>query len=183
MMRNREAGYMAKIVSAFVSASPSKVYKYLAANASKIIADLAKNMMHCGTLDVIRFLLDVPLESRLLRCRVTCRWKAVVGREQHADRSLRQLSGGPGYGVLRVLLLRLRDPARHGLCVRDHHHVDRSQAEPERATVQLLPYLLSTSVVEKLLQIAFNAEDQYVAYNVFAILSRVFWTKLPSGAK
>lgn len=60
---SREAGYMAKIVSAFVAASPSSVYKYLAAHASSIIANLVKNMMHCGTLDVIRFLLDVPLES------------------------------------------------------------------------------------------------------------------------
>lgn len=54
---------MAKIVAAFVSASPSNVYKYLSAHASSIIANLVKNMMHCGTLNVIRFLLDVPLES------------------------------------------------------------------------------------------------------------------------
>ena len=47
--------------------------------------------------------------------------------------------------------------------------------------MQLLPYLLSASVIERFLHIAFNAEDQYVAYNVFAVLSRVFWTKLPSG--
>ena len=40
---------------------------------------------------------------------------------------------------------------------------------------------MSASVIERFLQIAFNAEDQYVAYNVFAVLSRVFWTKLPSG--
>ena len=47
--------------------------------------------------------------------------------------------------------------------------------------MQLLPYLLSASVIERFLQIAFNAEDQYVAYNVFAVLSRVFWTNLPIG--
>lgn len=40
---------------------------------------------------------------------------------------------------------------------------------------------MSASVIERFLHIAFNAEDQYVAYNVFAVLSRVFWTKLPSG--
>ena len=40
---------------------------------------------------------------------------------------------------------------------------------------------MSASVIERFLQIAFNAEDQYVAYNVFAVLSRVFWTKRPSG--
>lgn len=59
-----EAGYVAKLVSAFVSAGPSSMYAYLAAHATTIIENLAKNMIHCGTLDIARFLLDVPLEGR-----------------------------------------------------------------------------------------------------------------------
>lgn len=59
--------------------------------------------------------------------------------------------------------------------------IDR-ESEPERACLQLIPYLLSEEVIEKLLSIAFAAEDQYIAYNIFAILSRVFWTSLPSGS-
>lgn len=58
-----EAGYAAKLVSAFVSAGPSSMYAYLAAHATTIIENLAKNMIHCGTLDIARFLLDVPLEG------------------------------------------------------------------------------------------------------------------------
>lgn len=45
----------------------------------------------------------------------------------------------------------------------------------------MIPYLLSKDIVEKFLAIAFASEDQYIAYNVFAVLSRVFWTSLPSG--
>ena len=55
------------------------------------------------------------------------------------------------------------------------------QSEPERPCVQLIPYLLSKDVIEQMLQMAFASEDQYIAYNIFAILSRIFWTSLPSG--
>ena len=47
--------------------------------------------------------------------------------------------------------------------------------------MQLVPYLLTAPVAERLLAIAFAATEPIVAYNVFAVLSRVFWTKLPSG--
>ena len=59
-----EAGYVAKLVSAFVSSAPSAMFAYLSAHASTVIANLTKNFMHCGALDIARFLLDVPLESR-----------------------------------------------------------------------------------------------------------------------
>lgn len=59
-----EAGYVAKLVSAFVSAGPSSMFAYLSTHASTVITNLTKNMMHCGTLDIARFLLDVPLEGK-----------------------------------------------------------------------------------------------------------------------
>ena len=39
------------------------MFKYVSANAAQIIADLARNMMHVGTCDAVRFLLDIPLLS------------------------------------------------------------------------------------------------------------------------
>ena len=39
------------------------MFKYVSANAKQIIADLARNMMHVGTCDAVRFLLDIPLLS------------------------------------------------------------------------------------------------------------------------
>ena len=62
-LRVREAGYFAKLVAAFVKASPKGMFKYVSANAAQIIADLARNMMHVGTCDAVRFLLDIPLLS------------------------------------------------------------------------------------------------------------------------
>lgn len=35
-------------------------------------------------------------------------------------------------------------------------------------------------MVERLLKIAFETDDQFVAYNVFAVISRIFWTSLPT---
>ena len=46
--------------------------------------------------------------------------------------------------------------------------------------MQLVPYLLTAPVAERLLSIAFAASEQSVAYNVFAVLSRMFWTSLPT---
>ena len=58
-----EAGYISKIVSAFISAAPSQMYAYLAAHSESVLSSLAKNLMHFGTCDIVRFLLDVPLEN------------------------------------------------------------------------------------------------------------------------
>lgn len=44
----------------------------------------------------------------------------------------------------------------------------------------MVPYLLTGPVIEKLLKLAFETEDQFVAYNVFAVISRIFWTSLPT---
>ena len=68
------------------------------------------------------------------------------------------------------------------MCMHRRYSLIYRESEPERACLQLIPYLLSEQVIEKLLSIAFAAEDQYIAYNIFAILSRVFWTSLPSGS-
>ena len=57
------AGYVAKLVAAFVKSAPSAMFAYLQTHVDFIISNIVKNMMHCGTLDIIRFLLDVPLES------------------------------------------------------------------------------------------------------------------------
>lgn len=46
--------------------------------------------------------------------------------------------------------------------------------------MQLVPYLLTAPVAERLLSIAFAATEPSVAYNVFAVLSRMFWTSLPT---
>ena len=59
-----EAGYVAKLVAAFVASAPSAMFAYLQAHATAVITNLTKNFMHCGALDIARFLLDVPLESR-----------------------------------------------------------------------------------------------------------------------
>ena len=60
----REAGYVAKLVSAFVTAGPTEMYNYISTHASEVISNLARNMMHLGTCDIVRFLLDVPLISK-----------------------------------------------------------------------------------------------------------------------
>ena len=57
------AGYVAKLVAAFVKNAPSAMFDYCQAHVDFIISNIVKNMMHCGTLDIIRFLLDVPLQS------------------------------------------------------------------------------------------------------------------------
>lgn len=77
-MRIREAGYVAKLVSAFVAAAPTEMYHYAAEHATELISNLAKNMMYLGTCDVVRFLLDIPLigTSTLLLQR---RREALVG--------------------------------------------------------------------------------------------------------
>lgn len=80
-----------------------------------------------------------------------------------------------------ILLLCIHHSARYCLCVLCLFSSSYSVTEPERPCVQLIPYLLSKDIMEKFLAIAFASEDQYLAYNVFAILSRVFWTSLPSG--
>lgn len=80
-----------------------------------------------------------------------------------------------------LLLLCIHHSARYCLCVCYSLSSSSSVSEPERPCVQLIPYLLSKDIVEKFLAIAFASEDQYIAYNVFAVLSRVFWTSLPSG--
>ena len=53
-------------------------------------------------------------------------------------------------------------------------------SEPERSCVQLVPYLLTGPVIERILKLAFEAKDQFVAYNAFAVISRIFWTSLPT---
>lgn len=58
-----EAGYFAKLVAAFVKASPKNMFKFANANAAQIVGDLANNMMHVGACDAIRFMLDIPLIS------------------------------------------------------------------------------------------------------------------------
>lgn len=67
------------------------------------------------------------------------------------------------------------------LCMRFFGISSCRVTEPERPCVQLIPYLLSKDIIEKLLEMAFASEHQFVAYNIFAIISRVFWTSLPSG--
>ena len=59
----REAGYIAKLVSAFVSAGPTEMYNYVSEHANEVIASLARNMNHLGTCDIVRFRLDIPLIS------------------------------------------------------------------------------------------------------------------------
>lgn len=178
-MRIREAGYVAKLVSAFVAAAPTEMYHYAAEHATELISNLAKNMMYLGTCDVVRFLLDIPLigTSTLLLPR---RREALVGRELGSDRPLRRVSRGQGDGRLHVPAAGVHHPARHRLRVPSLFPLHRSTSEPERSCVQLVPYLLTAPVAERLLAIAFAATEPSVAYNVFAVLSRVFWTSLPT---
>lgn len=61
--------------------------------------------------------------------------------------------------------------------------VHRSKTEAPRAAGTLIPYLLSGATAERLLKIGFEATDPFVGGNTFAVLSRVFWTKLPSGRR
>lgn len=61
--------------------------------------------------------------------------------------------------------------------------VHRSKTEAPRAAGTLIPYLLSRDTAERLLKIGLEAEDAFVGANAFAVLSRVFWTKLPSGRR
>ena len=60
---NSTAGYVAKLVAAFVNNAPVAMFSYLQSHVDFIISNIVKNMMHCGALDIIRFLLDVPLQS------------------------------------------------------------------------------------------------------------------------
>lgn len=84
-LMNSEAGYVAKLVSSFVSSGSPAVFAYLSAHASTVIENLTKNLMHCGTLDIARFLLDVPLQSRMNDGWLIRRWQGLVGRERCLD--------------------------------------------------------------------------------------------------
>ena len=39
------------------------MYAYLAAHSASVISSLAKNLMHFGVCDIVRFLLDLPLKD------------------------------------------------------------------------------------------------------------------------
>ena len=83
--------------------------------------------------------------------------------------------------MLRFAAVHIDHPARHRVRVGFRRSVHRSKTEAPRAAGTLIPYLLSSATAERLLKIGFEATVPFVGGNTFAVLSRVFWTKLPSG--